>query len=85
MSAIQAAVSCGLNQVSMSARMSIFFKNNKSLTDVVLPRTDRMFVLTNLMLRLMAGPGLILTSPARRSIMANLSVGLEQGLEVTCH
>ena len=35
---------------------------------------------TNLMLELMAGPGLILTSPSRRSIMANLQVGLEQGI-----
>ena len=71
MSAIQAAVSCGLRQVSAMARMSIFFENNKSLNDAVLPRTDRTSVVANLMLRLMAGPGLILTSPARRSTMAN--------------
>ena len=48
-----------------------------SLNDAVLPRTDRTFVVGNLMLRLMADPGLILMSPARRSIMANLNVGLE--------
>ena len=62
MSAVQAAVSCGLSQVSVMARMFIFFENNKSLSDAVLPGTDRTFVVANLMLRLMAGPGLIQTS-----------------------
>ena len=80
MSAMQAAVSCGLSQVSLMARMSIFFKNYKSLTDAVLPRTDRTFVAANLVLLLMAGPRLIVTSPARRCTMANLNVGLDKGI-----
>ena len=63
----------GLSQVSVMARMYTFLENNKSLS-------DRTFVVANFMLRLMAGPGLIPTSPARRSIMVNLNVGLEQGI-----
>ena len=75
---MQAAVSCDLSQVSMMERMCIFFENNKPLSDTVLPRTDQTFVVANPMLRLMAGSGLILTSLARRSIMADLNIGLEQ-------
>ena len=37
-------------------------------------------MVANLVLRLMAGPGLILTSPDRISTTANLNVGLEQGI-----
>ena len=51
-----------------------------SLSDAVLPRTDRTFMVANLM-RMMTGPGLILTPPARTGIVANLNVGLEQGIE----
>ena len=69
---MQAAVSCGLSHVSVMARMSIFFENKC--------RLNQTFVVANLMLRLMAGPRLILTSPDRRSIMANLNVSLEQDI-----
>ena len=65
--------SYGVLDWSVIARMSTLFENNKSLS-------DRTFVVANLMLRLMADPGLILTSPARRSIMADLNIGLEQGI-----
>ena len=78
MSAMQAPY--GLSQDSVIASMYIFFENNKSLNDAVLPRADRTFVVANLMLRLMADPRLILTPPARRSTLANLNVGLEQGI-----
>ena len=40
---MQAEVSCGLSKVSVMARMSIFFENNKLLSDAALPRTDRTF------------------------------------------
>ena len=63
---MQAEVSYGLRQVSVMA------------SDVILPRTDQTFVVANLMLRVIAGPGLILKSPVRRSITANLNVGLDQ-------
>ena len=41
---------------------------------------SRVFVVANLMMRLMTCPGLTPTSPARRNSMANLNVGLEQGI-----
>ena len=63
---MQAEVLYGLRQVSVMA------------SDVILPRTDQTFVVAILMLRVIAGPGLILTSPVRRSITANLNVGLDQ-------
>ena len=44
MSTMQTAASCGLNHVSVMARMSIVFENNKSSSDIVLPRIDRTFV-----------------------------------------
>ena len=37
---------CHVNQVSVMARMSLFFENNKSLSDAVLLRTGRTFVVT---------------------------------------
>ena len=84
MSAMQATVSCGLSQVSVTARMSIVLDINKSLSDAVLSRIDRMFMVANRMLRLTAGPGFRLTSPANSSIIANLNVAWSGGLAVTC-
>ncbi len=61
---MHAGVSCGLNQVSVTARMFIFFEINKSQSEAVLSRTDRTFVVATRMFRLTDGPGLSLTSPA---------------------
>ena len=77
MSAMHSTVSCGLGQASVTARMSIVLEINKSLSDAVLSRTDRTFVVANRMLRLTAGPGL---SPASSRIITNLNVGLQQRL-----
>ena len=77
---MQATVSCGLSQVSVTARMSIVLEINKSLSDAVLSRIDRTFVVANRMLRLTAGPGFRLTSPASSRIIANLNVGVERGI-----
>ena len=57
-----------------------FFENNKSLSDAVVPRIDRTFMVPNLMLRLIADEGLILIYPARRIITANLNIRPEQGI-----
>ena len=81
MSAMQAAVSCGLSQVSVTARMSIVLEINKSLSGAALSRIDRTFVVANRMLRLTASPGFRLTSPSSRIIIANLKSG---GLAATC-
>ena len=74
MSAMHATVSCGLSQVSVTARMSIVLEINKSLSDAV----DRTFVVANRMLRLTAGPGFRLSSPASSRIIANLNIGVER-------
>ncbi len=80
MSAMHAAVSCGLSQVSVTARMSIVLEVNKSVSEAVLSRIDRTLVVATRILRLIAGPGLRLTSPASSKIIANLNVGLERGI-----
>ena len=71
---------CGLSQVSVTTRMSIVSEINKSLSDAVLSRIYRTFVVANRMLRLTAGPGFRLTSPATSRIIANLNVGVERGI-----
>ena len=58
--------------------MSTVLEINKSQRDTVLSRIDRTFVVANRMLRLTAGPGFRLTSPARSRIIANLNVGVER-------
>ena len=77
MSAMHSTVSCGLSQVSVTARMSIVLEINKPLSDAVLSRTDRTFVVANRMLRLTASPGL---SPASSRNITNLNVGVQWGI-----
>ena len=77
MSAIHAAVSCGLSQVSMTARMSVVLE---IIREAVFSRMERMLVVARRMLYLIAGPGLRLTYPASSRINANLNVGLEWGI-----
>ena len=76
MSAIHASVSCGLSQVSVTARMSIVLEIIRSVIEAVFSRIERMLVVARRMLCLTTGPGLRLTSPASSKIKANLNVGL---------
>ena len=78
MSAIHASVSCGLSQVSVTARMSIVLEIIRSVREAVFSRIERMLVVARRMLCLTTGPGLRLTSPASSKIKANLNVGLER-------
>ena len=80
MSAIHAAVSWGLSQVSETARMSIFFEIIRSVREAVFSRMERMFVVARRTLRLTTGPGFRLTSPASSRINDSLKVGLERGI-----
>ena len=80
MSAIHASVSCGLSQVSVTARMSIVLEIIRSVREAVFSRIERMLVVARRMLCLTTGPGLRLTSPASSKIKANLNVGLERGI-----
>ena len=80
MSAIHASVSCGLNQVSVTARMSIVLEIIRSVREAVFSQIERMLVVARRMLCLTTGPGLRLTSPASSKIKANLNVGLERGI-----
>ena len=48
--------------------------------EITKSRTDRTFVVANRMLRLTAGPGLRLMSPASSRIIANLNVDVERGI-----
>ena len=75
MSAIHASVSCGLSQVSVTARMSIVLEIIRSVREAVFSRIERMLVVARRMLCLTTGPGLRLTSPASSKIKANLNVG----------
>ena len=52
------------------------FRNNNNNNN----RNNIKYLYCAKMLRLTAGSGLILKSPARRSTMANLNVGIEQGI-----
>ena len=80
MSAIHAPVSCGLSQVSVTARMSIVLEIIRSVREAVFSRIERMLVVARRMLCLTTGPGLRLTSPDSSKIKANLNVGLERGI-----
>ena len=60
--------------------MSIVLEINNSLSDAVLSRIGRTFVVANRLLRLTAGPGFRLTSPATSRMIANLNVGVERGI-----
>ena len=55
MSAIHAAVSCGLSQVSVTARMSIVLEIIRSVREAVSSRMERMFVLASRILCLTTG------------------------------
>ena len=76
MSAIHAAMTCGLSQVSVTARMSIVLEIIKSVRDTF-SRMERMLVVAMRMLCLTTGPGLRLTYHASSKVKANLNVGLE--------
>ena len=80
MSAIHAAVACGLSQVSVTARMSIVLEIIRSVREAVFSRMERMLVVARRMLCLITGPGLRPTSPTSSKIKANLNVGLERGI-----
>ena len=80
MSAIHAAVPCGLIQVSVTERMFIVLEIIRSVREAVFSRMERMFVVARRMLCLITGPGLRLTPPASSRIKANLNVGLERGI-----
>ena len=69
MSAIHASVSCGLSQVSVTARMSIVLEIIRSVIEAVFSRIERMLVVARRMLCLTTGPGLRLTSPASSKII----------------
>ena len=73
-------VSCGLSQVSVTARMSIVLEIIRSVREAVFSRIERMLVVARRMLCLTTGPGLRLTYPASSKIKANLNVGLERGI-----
>ena len=64
MSAIHAAVSWGLSQVSVTARISIVFEMIRSVRETIFSRMERMVVVARRMLCLTTGPGFRLTSPA---------------------
>ena len=70
MSAIHAAVSCGLIQVSVKERMSIVLEITRSVREAVFSRMERMFVVARRMLCLITSPGLRLTPPASSRIKA---------------
>ena len=80
MSAIHASVSCGLSQVSVTARMSIVLEIIRSVREAVFSRIERMFVVARPVLCLTTGPGIRLTSPASSKIKDNLNGGLERGI-----
>ena len=80
MSAIHEAVSWGLSQVSVTARISIVFEIMRSVREAVFSRMERMLVVARRMLCLTTGPGFRLTSPASSRIKANLNVGVERGI-----
>ena len=85
MSAIHASVSCGLSQVSVTARMSIVLEIIRSVREAVFSRIERMLVVARRMLCLTTGPGLRLTSPASSKIKANLNVGGDTFHPGECH
>ena len=72
MSAIHEAVSWGLSQVSVTARMSIVFEILRSVREAVFSRMEQMLVVARRMLCLIKCPGFRLTSPASSRINANL-------------
>ena len=80
MSAIHEAVSWGLSQVSVTARISIVFEIIRSVREAILSRMERMLVMARRMLCLTTGPGFRFTSPASSRINDNLNVGVERGI-----
>ena len=79
MSAIHEAVSWGLSQVSVTARISIVFEIIRSVREAVFSRMERMLVVAGRMLCMTTVPGFRLTSPSSSRINANLNVGVERG------
>ena len=82
MSAIYGAVSCGLSQVSVTAKITIVLEIMWSVREAVFSRMEQMLVVTRRMLCLTIGAGLRLTSPASSKIKANLDIGLERGIGI---
>ena len=80
MSAIHAALSWCLSQVSVTARMSIVLEIIISVREAVFSRIERMIVVSRRMWCLITGPGFRLISPASSRIKANLNVSLERGI-----
>ena len=80
MSAIHEAVSWGLSQVSVTARISIVFEIIRSVREAVLSRMERMLVVARRMLCLTTGPRFRFTSPASSRINDNLNVDVERGI-----
>ena len=81
MSAIHEAVSWGLSQVSVTARISIVFEIMRSVREAVFSRMERMLVVARRTLCLTTGPGFRLKSPDSSRINANLNVGVERGID----
>ena len=82
MPAIHGAVSWGLSQVSVTARISIVFEIIRSVRETVFSRMERMLMVARRILCLTTGPGFILTSPASSRINANLNLAWNGGLAV---
>lgn len=68
------------SHVSVTARMSILLETIRSVRDAVFSLTDLTFKVPSLRDLFPVGPGFRLTSPASRSMMANLRFGLDRGM-----